>query len=75
MMPRMLRVISLAIFAAISSACSWFGDENEPIEIKPNPLPTIKSELSLNTVWSKKLEMESVKRLSELNQRFRENAL
>jgi len=55
MMPRMLRVISLAIFAAISSGCSWFGDENEPIEIKPNPLPRIKPEVSLNTVWSKKI--------------------
>ena len=54
-MPKMLGVISLGIFAAISSGCSWFGDENEPIEIKPNPLPRIKSEVSLSTVWTRKI--------------------
>ena len=51
----MRRVISLAMAILLSSGCSWFGDENEPVEIKPNPLPKIKSEVSISTVWSKKI--------------------
>mgnify|MGYP002834776341 CR=1 FL=1 len=54
-MARMRRVISLAMVILLSSGCSWFGDENEPVEIKPNPLPKIKPEVSISTVWSKKI--------------------
>ena len=54
-MARTCRVISLAMVILLSSGCSWFGDENEPVEIKPNPLPKIKSEVSISTVWSKKI--------------------
>ena len=54
-MARMRRVISLAMAILLSSGCSWFGDENEPVEIKPNPLPEIKPEVSISTVWSKKI--------------------
>ena len=54
-MARMRRVISLAMAILLSSGCSWFGDENEPVEIKPNPLPKIKPEVSISTVWSKKI--------------------
>ena len=54
-MPRTRIVISLAMAIFVVSGCSWFGDENEPVEIKPNPLPKIKPEVSISTVWSKKI--------------------
>ena len=55
MVLKMPRVINLAIFTVFLSGCSWFGDENEPVEIKPNPLPRISPEVSFKTVWSKKI--------------------
>ena len=54
-MPRTRIVISLVMATFVVSGCSWFGDENEPVEIKPNPLPRIKPEVSFSTVWSKKI--------------------
>ena len=54
-MPRMRRVISSAMVIVVVSGCSWFDDENEPVEIKPNPLPKINPEAYINTVWSKKI--------------------
>ena len=54
-MLRMRRVISSAMVIVFVSGCSWFGDENEPVEIKPNPLPKIKPEVYISTVWSKKI--------------------
>ena len=34
------------------SGCSWFGGDDEPEEIQPNPLPTIRAEVTLDTIWS-----------------------
>ena len=39
-----LLVWFLALFAM--SGCSWFGGDDEPEEIKPNPLPSINARSS-----------------------------
>ncbi|MBA59123.1 MAG: outer membrane protein assembly factor BamB [Gammaproteobacteria bacterium] len=47
-----LITLSLLVF----SGCSWFGDgDDEPEEIKPNPLPKIRTETSLKVIWNKKI--------------------
>jgi len=44
-------------FLALSamSGCSWFGGDDEPEEIKPNPLPSINEEVRLDVLWNKKI--------------------
>lgn len=37
------------------SGCGWFGGDDEPEEIKPNPLPNINAEVSLDAIWSRKI--------------------
>ncbi|MBT7370503.1 MAG: outer membrane protein assembly factor BamB, partial [Gammaproteobacteria bacterium] len=37
------------------AGCSWFGDDDEPEEIKPNPLPSINQEVKVDVIWSKKI--------------------
>jgi outer membrane protein assembly factor BamB len=37
------------------SGCSWFGGEDEPEEIKPNPLPRINEEVRLEVLWNQKI--------------------
>jgi len=37
------------------SGCSWFGADDEPEEIKPNPLPRINEEVRLEVLWNQKI--------------------
>lgn len=37
------------------AGCGWFGGDDEPEEIKPNPLPKFNQEVRLDVVWSKKI--------------------
>ena len=39
----------------VSSGCSWFGGDDEPEEIKPNPLPVFNQEVRLEILWNKKI--------------------
>jgi outer membrane protein assembly factor BamB len=43
----------LALF--VMSGCSWFGGDDEPEEIKPNPLPSINEEVRLDVLWNRKI--------------------
>jgi len=44
-----------AALLVAATGCSWFGSDDEPEEIKPNPLPSIQEEVSLRVIWSKKI--------------------
>jgi len=48
-----LLVWLLALLAM--SGCSWFGGDDEPEEIKPNPLPGINEEVRLAMLWNQKI--------------------
>ena len=37
------------------SGCSWFGGDDEPEQIKPNPLPKINEEVRLEVLWNQKI--------------------
>ena len=52
---RDLRNLALLAFLAVATGCSWFGDDNEPEEIQPNPLPAIQEEVTLQVIWSQKI--------------------
>ncbi|MBT4160369.1 MAG: outer membrane protein assembly factor BamB [Gammaproteobacteria bacterium] len=43
------------VMLAAVAGCSWFGDDDEPEEIKPNPLPSINQEVKVDVIWSKKI--------------------
>ena len=43
----------LALLAV--TGCSWFGDDDEPEEIKPNPLPRFNEEIQLEVRWNQKI--------------------
>jgi len=47
--------LALVVLMSFTAGCSWFGDDDEPEEIKPNPLPKIQEEVGLRVVWSKKI--------------------
>ena len=50
------RFPAVIVLSLLLSGCGWFGrDDNEPEEIKPNPLPDINEEVRLNVVWSRKI--------------------
>lgn len=49
------RFVCWVLATLVLSGCSWFGDDNEPEEIKPNPLPKIAEEIRLDVLWSKKI--------------------
>jgi outer membrane protein assembly factor BamB len=51
----MKRVLVYVLLPLVLSGCSWFGDDDEPEEIKPNPLPSINKEVDLDVVWSRKI--------------------
>ena len=51
-----VRIPLAALLAAlVLSGCSWFGGDDEPEEIKPNPLPDIRAEVTLDSIWSRKV--------------------
>ena len=52
---RNLRNLALLAFLAVATGCSWFGDDDEPEEIQPNPLPAIQEEVTLQVIWSQKI--------------------
>ena len=52
---RDLRNLALLAFLAVATGCSWFGDDDEPEEIQPNPLPAIQEEVTLQVIWSQKI--------------------
>lgn len=37
------------------AGCGWFGGDDEPEEIKPNPLPKFNQEVRLEVVWKRKI--------------------
>ncbi len=50
-----LRLVTLFLLALLGS-CSWFGgDDDEPEEIKPNPLPSINKEVSVKVLWNRNI--------------------
>ena len=52
----LMRLLSIAVLTGAMAGCSWFGgDDNAPEEIEPNPLTSIKAEVKLQTLWSRKV--------------------
>ena len=50
------RLLGIALATTLIAGCSWFGgDDNEPEEVKPNPLTAINAEARLETLWSRKI--------------------
>ena len=45
----------LLVFLSGCSWFPWFGGDDEPEEIKPNPLPEINEEVSVRTAWSRRI--------------------
>jgi len=45
----------LLLIGQLLAGCSWFGNDDEPEEIKPNPLPSINEEVKLDVIWSQKI--------------------
>lgn len=52
---RHMRLLAWALTLSAMSGCSWFGGDDEPEEIKPNPLPGINQEVRLELLWNKKI--------------------
>ena len=50
-----LRTLAVLLIIGMIGGCGWFGDDNEPEEIKPNPLPDIAEEVELDAIWSRKI--------------------
>ena len=51
-------VLWVPLLLVFLSGCSWFpwfGGDDEPEEIKPNPLPEINEEVSIRTAWSRRI--------------------
>lgn len=50
------RTLIMTAVLTTTVGCSWFGgDDDEPEEIQPNPLPSINQEVRLDVVWSRKI--------------------
>ena len=52
------RLTLLVLLLAALGGCSWFpwsGDDDEPEEVKPNPLPGIQQEVDMEVIWSRKV--------------------
>ena len=52
---RQISLILCGLFLLLSSGCSWFGGDDKPEEVKPNPLPFIDEEVRLNVIWNRKI--------------------
>ncbi|MDA0979021.1 MAG: outer membrane protein assembly factor BamB [Proteobacteria bacterium] len=58
------RLTLLVLLLAALGGCSWFpwsGDDDEPEEVKPNPLPGIQQEVDMEVIWSRKVDDRAVK--------------
>ena len=52
---RQIRLLVWLLTLLVMSGCSWFGGDDEPEEIKPNPLPVINEEVRLELLWNQKI--------------------
>jgi outer membrane protein assembly factor BamB len=52
---RQMRLLVWFLALSAMSGCSWFGGDDEPEEIKPNPLPKINEEVRLEVLWNHKI--------------------
>ena len=52
---RQIRPLVWLLALLAMSGCSWFGGDDEPEEIKPNPLPGINEEVRLEVLWNQKI--------------------
>ena len=52
---RRMRLLVWFLALSAMSGCSWFGGDDEPEEIKPNPLPRINEEVRLEVLWNRKI--------------------
>ena len=52
---RQMRPFIWFLALLVMSGCSWFGGDDEPEEIKPNPLPSINEEVRLDVIWNRKI--------------------
>jgi len=52
---RPMRLLVWILALSAMSGCSWFGGDDEPEEIKPNPLPGFNQEVRLEILWNKKI--------------------
>ena len=52
---RQIRFLVWYLALLVMSGCSWFGGDDEPEEIKPNPLPRINEEVRLEVLWNQKI--------------------
>ena len=52
---RQMRLLVWFLALSAMSGCSWFGGDDEPEEIKPNPLPGINEEVRLEVLWNRKI--------------------
>ena len=55
MQPREISLITCIMLFLLSSGCSWFGDDDKPEEVKPNPLPSIDEEVKVDVIWNRKI--------------------
>ncbi len=62
MTPRKVLIFRPILYAATAlfllallNGCSWFGSDDEPEEIKPNPLPRITKEVDVKVLWTQKI--------------------
>jgi len=54
-MKLMRRCLVIAAVTVGMAGCSWFGGDDEPEEIKPNPLPSINQEVKVDVIWSRRV--------------------
>ena len=52
---RQMRILVWFLALFVMSGCSWFGGDDKPEEIKPNPLPSINEEVRLDVLWNRKI--------------------
>ena len=52
---RQIRFLVWHLALLVMSGCSWFGGDDKPEEVKPNPLPGINQEVRLEVLWNQKI--------------------
>lgn len=52
---RQMRLLVWFLALLAMSGCSWFGGDDEPQEVKPNPLPRFNEEVRLEVLWNQKI--------------------